>query len=600
MILLTITTPARTIRIASDAVEILDTDGTYLDYVAGLDDVTITLALSWLSESGAASVPISCVLPCDIALDEASGHSFSGSAAEIAYWDLDETGDFSARVVLISGVVTDPEYGEIQDPVSFSVAAPAAESVIEVPSATERVDVTTMPTGAPTLATADMGLAYPRVFGSPGRIGSDWVAGGQGVWARHNSLYGLRIVIAGQWLTGSDYVWLSGDLDLAGHRFQIWNTYDSRGQRVAIVAESTDWEPDADVADADSAGVMLWDSDGDGYYYGLGCDFRPDAGGPNPNLPALLYQPLTTDTSSAVFFSFRGPGDSDGLTGISPLAVDVCTAILATVGSRVDYGRWAAAAPMLTGYRFDCVIDEQTAGLAWLRQNIYPLLPMSVESGGAGSYPVVWRYDATIEDATARLSADIDPLISRAGAVKQATADIANAFTIQYAMDVRVGTYTETATRDATTCPYCAESQRRFGRIEKSITTAVVYDAATAAAILAWWSRAYTQPIRRVAYLVPRHYRLARGQLVTITDSLIHLVDVLAIVASVQIDGSGIDGVELMIVADPWAYTRAGSGVVVPHDYIDGQSATVTSTEIIDGGTSTVVSADLVDAGASG
>ena len=129
VLLLTVTTPARVIRIASEPVEILDTDGSVLVYVAGLDGVTVSLALSWRGVTGGPlSVPVQCVLPFDLALDEARGHHVAGCPAEIAVWDADDDGAYSTRVVLALGTVTGPEYGEIDEPVTFSVEAAASES----------------------------------------------------------------------------------------------------------------------------------------------------------------------------------------------------------------------------------------------------------------------------------------------------------------------------------------------------------------------------------------------------------------------------------------------------------------------------------------
>lgn len=563
VLLLTVTTPARVIRVASEPVEIIDTDGSVLVYVAGLDGVTVSLALSWLSSGGPLSVPVQCVLPFDLALDEARGHHVAGCPAEIALWDADETGDYSARVVLALGTVTGPEYGEIDEPVSFSVEAAASESMIEVPTATQQIDGWTLAnsTAVENLATEDLGLVYPRVYGSPGRIdATHWVTGGQAVWAMHQgdgAINYLRLVLAGQWLTGSDYAWLSGDADISGHRFRVYNTRDGRGQPVCIVTEGVDWTP-TDLIDGGSA-VSAFSTDADGYYYGLNCQIQANPADNNPNLPAALYQPVTittpgsetTPVSSAVFFALRGPGASDGLTGYSPAAVDVCIDLLAQTGARIDYGRWQAAARLLTGYRFDCVIDARAKAAAWLAANVYPLLPISVEDGPGGLYPVVWRYDARAEDATARLDADADPGISRAGAIKEDTGQIANAFSLQYRYSVRTGTYTETVTRDASTCPYCAASERRWGRVERALTTVVVYDAPTAANSLAWMARAFTSSPKRIPYLVPSGYRLTRGRVVLLTDSRIHLAAQLCLVSAVQIDGTGVDGVELLIVPDP-------------------------------------------------
>ena len=78
--------------------------------------------------------------------------------------------------------------------------------------------------------------------------------------------------------------------------------------------------------------------------------------------------------------------------------------------------------------------------------------------------------------------------------------------------------------------------------------TVVVYDSPTAAAILGWMARAYTGVRRSVSYLVPSTYALTRGQVVTLTDSLVSLSAVVCLVSDVQVDGTGIDGVELLMI----------------------------------------------------
>jgi len=548
VLLLTLTIDGQVVRVATDAVDVTDAAlSRVYPYSPGITDITVSSALSFLASSGPLSVPVEAVLPVDVAALSAAGVILDGSAAELAL--LTPGDDYGRRVVLAAATVTGAEWGELGQPVRFSIARADVENMVEVPSATEQVDWVTMPSGVLTLSPGDLGLSYPRVYGSPGRIdATDWVTGGQGVWVRHDGLYHLRLVIAGQWIYGSEFVWLSGDADIGGHRFRLYNTRDSRGQPVAVVAESVDFVPDPAVADADSPGVILWDTDADGYFYGLGCDFRPNGSDNNPNLPPELYQPIGVDASSAVFWSFRGPGASDGLSGKSPLVGDVIVDLLARTGARTDYGRWQAAARLLAGYRLDFVIDARVKIMEFLRSAILPLLPLSIESGPAGDYPVVWQYDAPAVDATAAINADRDPAISRASAIKGDSSQIANAFALQYAYSVRTGSYTETVTRDATTCPYCAASERRWGRVERQVQTVVVYDSATAAAILAWMARAYTGVRRSVSYLVPATYALTRGQVVTLTDSLVSLSAVVCLVSDVQVDGTGIDGVEFLII----------------------------------------------------
>jgi hypothetical protein len=50
---------------------------------------------------------------------------------------------------------------------------------------------------------------------------------------------------------------------------------------------------------------------------------------------------------------------------------------------------------------------------------------------------------------------------------------------------------------------------------------------------------------------VPASYKLYKGQIVRLTDARVSIADQLAIVAELQIDGSGTDAVSLLMIEDP-------------------------------------------------
>jgi hypothetical protein len=55
----------------------------------------------------------------------------------------------------------------------------------------------------------------------------------------------------------------------------------------------------------------------------------------------------------------------------------------------------------------------------------------------------------------------------------------------------------------------------------------------------------------RATYTVPRSYGLELGQVVTVTDPDLSLSKRVALVESIEIDGTGLDGVRLLFIADP-------------------------------------------------
>ena len=510
-------------RISDDALDVDDaTGGHVLAYSPGLDGLSVTAALEFLSPTaGASSVPVQCVFPADLAALRATGLTLARAQCSLALWY--EGDDYSARTPLASGEASDPEYGEEGEPTAFSIERAARTSTAEVPGATEQVDGITWPAGILTLATDELGLVYPRIYGAPGNGSS--IPGSQGVWIDHSKTAhaggfysGLELMIAGHAVT-ADTIRLSTDATASGFEFKVHHQLDALGRLIAFVDAYYDSDR------------TTWSS---GTVYGLGNDvvdesFQPDSG---------VYKP--------VFCSWRY-GE-----GLSPAAGDVISDLLQLQGFPVDYGRMAAATSMLSAYRFDCAIDARIKPMDWLSGNVLPLLPVSLRDGPDGLFLLVWRYDATREDATARVDADADPALFRAGPVREDTSEIANRFSLNYRYSVRTGAYTETLTRGTDESPdaYCLASQVEFGVIERMIDTANVYDQATGEAILAWMARAYAGARRRVAYVVPSSYALQLGDIVRLTDSRISLSDVLALVVELQIDGTGTDGVEFLLISD--------------------------------------------------
>lgn len=528
-LLIEITFGGRAIRIADDDIDIYDAATLqWLHFAPGIDSLPVASALNFLASSPTAlSVPVECYLPIDVAAEDAAGHHLAGCAATISLWA--DGDDYADRLVLATGVIVDPEWGEDGEAVTFSISRPVTTSTaLALPSA-HRVDGVTFPDFITEIDPTDLGIAYPRVYGKPGWISATkWVTGSQLVWFAYGSPREATFVamIAGH-ACNMNYVQLNGDGFVGGVQFAVWQTTDGRGQQISVIAKRANYPLTTLNTFVDSRGQTI---------------------------AGILLNTFTNpsiDNPKAVFVGWASPLSTD-TGGLSPVAGDVIVDLLRLAGVAVDYARFQAAAPLLTAFRFDCVIDDPEAkALSWLQSSVYPLLPVSIESGPDGDYPIVWRYDATASDSTAHLDADTDPMISRAGRIKDDASDLANAVSLQYRYSLRTGSYTETVTRDASTCPYCAASERRYGRIEKAITTVVIYDEATAHAILAWMARAYTSPTRRIPYLVPRSYGLAKGQIVTLTDARVSYASRLCLVSDVQIDGSGIDGVELLFIADP-------------------------------------------------
>jgi len=558
-LIVSVTYAGTVIRLSTAEIDITDAaEGTTYSYYPGIGELTVSTAMEFLqSSAGALSVPVSAIFPVSVAQLHAQGHQLARSPVEVAIWT--EGTDYAARIILARGIVSDPEWGEPQEVVAFSVEDAAKTSTVTVPSGTEQVDGWTWPDSVLSLSTDDLGVPYPRVYGNPGRTSTSmasWVAGTQLVWVsyRYSSGHLLRAVIAGH-ACNIKHIKLTTDEELSAQNFATAIVQDGRGQTVTICDYFYDPPIDTYYLIGTNIAVRTTDSIGNDvyglgdYYYGGG--FHPTADAPIPTY-ATWY-----DSED----STRG--------GLSPKAGDVILDMLQLAGMEVDYGRMKAAAGLLAQFRFDCVVSARVKPLDWLQAQILPLLPVSVDRSGDGASLIVWRYDATPEDATAVLDAEADALIERATPISVDSGGIVNRWTMNYAYSVRTGQYCEVATRgnDTVTADgvttlgdqdaYCLASQARYGIVEKTIDTVCVYDDATAGAILAWMARAYAFPRRTVGYVVPSSYQLHKGQIVRLTDAKVSITDQLAIVAELQIDGTGTDAVQLLMIEDPQRDAKA-------------------------------------------
>ena len=534
------------IRLSTAEIDITDAaEGVTYSYYPGMGELTVSTAMEFLqSSAGALSVPVSAVFPVSVAQLHAQGHQLARSPAEVAIWT--EGTDYAERIVLARGIVSDPEWGELAETVAFSIEDAAKTSTVEVPNATQQVDGYTWPANVLYLATVDLGIVYPRVYGNPGSTSTSmasWVAGSQGCYKSYQSgSFSLCLIVAGHSVS-TPYIRLTSDETLTGQQFKVEQFIDGRGQTVSGVP----YFPNP----LDNLNTEYTDASGQ-YVYGFGSTAAAVSG----------ITSATQDAPIPVYCTWYDPVDASR-GGLSPKAGDVILDMLQLAGMDVDYGRIKAAAGLLAQFRFDCVVSARVKPLEWLQAQILPLLPVSVDRSGDGASLIVWRYDATPEDATAVLDADTDTMIERATSISVDSADIINRWTMNYAYSVRTGQYCEVATRgnDTVTADgvttlgdqdaYCIASQARYGVIEKTIESVCVYNDATAGAILAWMARAYAFPRRTVGYVVPSSYQLYKGQIVRLTDSLVHIADQLAIVAELQIDGTGTDAVSLLMIEDP-------------------------------------------------
>ena len=597
--LLTIDYGGDIVRLSTDALDVADAaTGLTHHYTAGLAALRYTDRLSMPGDvSEGATVPVEALFPFDVAEREARGHRLEGARGELARWIVGT--DYGDRRVVFVGQVTDPTFGADGEPVSFSVDATVWTEDVNVPAENQRVIRRNFGDNIDGLDEGEVGKYYPIIFGKPGRVNSgvltrEWVTGSRARRCDRERLAvvnanpdvlgmnGLRAVLAGHPVEATR-VYVSTNAHPAGERFGVVQTTDDRGQVISVI----DATPDGSVPTGSASPTDWQTTDPDGNpTYGLG---RGSAAGTSTAADAAgtvidaSYQPGYTSIAGSegrfdLFVGWHNDSqDGNGEGGmIGPDgqvirgAGDVATWLLERTNKPIDYGRWAAAAPLLDQYKIDAVIDSPCQPWAWVRDHLLPILPMTITSGPAGIYPVVWRYNATTADAVFNFDADADPRIQRASPVTVDSSKIKNNFSLDYAYSIRTsshwgnvrlgaGPYDSDDT-DAHVSLYCKLSQHRYrylnGQprvVDHNIKTSVIYDSASAYAVLAWMARAYCLARRTVSYVVPEREWgwLERGMVGTLDHGEIHAAAWVVLVTDVQILDDGTLGIELTYLEDP-------------------------------------------------
>ena len=568
--LLTVEWAGYTLRLASDDVDVVTEAGESLPYASGLDEIDLSESISLLGDStGQLSIPLEFLTPAgmSIAYRVSLGDDLSTARGELSRWVEGTT--YEQRRVVLVGRLVDPEYGADDEPVSTSLEETLPEDRAQIPGPGATVTATTW-AHTDSLVDGSVGVAYPVVIGTPGVVDDSvgaqgWIPGTPAVWVDHRAefevanppyypdiTHGLFLVIAGHHVSATR-VYLNTDADPTGARFVVVNDYDQAGQPVALVPFFSTTDA-VDIYEFDMTGTnyqtLINDADGV-TSYGLGSTVIDDSYSDAEQSPVFVgwLDPLT-----------GGGGLQVGGQTIRE-AGDVMEWLLSQSTIPVDYGRFAAAKAALSRFKLDGVISARVSPWAVLRDEILPLLPVSLVSGPAGIYPIVWNYLATAADAVLDLDADTNPAIERTGRVKYDSSDRSNRIEVSYAYSYRrqkhagrivLGAAADQA-EDATVQvhPLCERSRTRTGqRLESTLETAWVYDTTTAQAVAEWQAAALALPMRTVDYQLPEveYVQIERGQVVTVTDSTVYLSRQVALVQQVSTDGTGYLTVTLLLL----------------------------------------------------
>lgn len=504
-----------TIRMSTSQIVIPSDDGD-LQVYGGLDDLSWVEGLDLLStEAPDEAISLEIVLPEIEAADLiARGHDLAAATAEIARWVPGTT--WEGRQILLLARLSEPEYGGPGEPIACTLVAEPYTDRTSTHLPSWRIGPSTF--SEVDLPERSRGRPYPIVFGAPGwlpdtqeRVAgspalviSRFEGGGGGdpdiqpsvLLAGHRARAGL--VSVGRVVDGEDITWVvvSGEDDT-----------DKLGQDITTAQLTSAWDEEE-----------VWAS------------WSQGSGG-------LLNR--------------RQPG---------PIrtAGELLDYLLDRTQLRVDQGRLDAAIPQLDAFRVSGYIDSPCNVWHWIRDNLLPILPVSIRRGPEGLYPVVWRYTATAEDAVEHLSADRLE-VHRAARVRYTdVAEVYNEISLQWGLDARLRSYTRTTTMDGQPGGQASThalrvSYERYGRRVRDVqSTDIVYEASTAAAIVSWLAAYHALPARMLEYVgAAELWHLEVGDVVTITDSEVRLHRQVCIVTELRDAGDGMVGLVLRTIEDP-------------------------------------------------
>lgn len=484
-----------------------------VDYLPGLDmGGSVSQGLDLFADSSSLpSVSVTLHLSgiVDVPAEIARGRDFSAATGTLSLWPRGETA--SDRIVLVSGRFRSPEYGSADEPITATLEElPGTEPKL-LPGFRERVTEATWPDAA---EDAQL-LWYPQILGSPG-AGETF-----GSAAHYVDTVGPGVsylAIAGHEVSAASVLVLNAGDGTTG-TITVTHSDDGRGKSVAI-------------ADIQGSTVTVED---DGEYW---VQWPAAAGG-------------------------HADHDGTAITG----AGSALRWLLERSSLRWDRGRLAAILPFLDAYRVDIAIqasaEERVDPWAYIQQHLLPILPITpahaTTSGGLAF--VLWRFDALSGDAVTHLRADRAEIVRESAVSYSDVDDVFNEFRLAYAMNASTDKPTNTYTLSgdelviadgASSNNYCRVSAGRYGSRVREDSSDIIYDAATAAKVCAWWSRAFALASREVTYSAPATFGfLELGDPVLLTDADISWQSQLCLVTEIRwMSGRGIE-LTLRAIEDP-------------------------------------------------
>lgn len=345
-------------RFATSPVSITDKSGAMVPHQGSLDLGSVKLDVPLFTDSPSdPSISVTVQTPgVNVADLVARGHYLQRARAEIAGWIPGTV--YEDRRVFASGYITEPEYGGLGEPLSFTIRGFLDEDRGTFPPPEAVCTEQTWPNRAPLID----GEPYPFVFGAPGRYSFLAVTGNvpatRGLLVNTGSTPtpGLAVLIA-DGVVGATSVTLT--------------------------------EIKADGTKQEASKTVNTGSDGAGRTISYVTVAAAGTGG--PTTPAA-----NPDSEFWVRWGGTAGGVQEGGTAVRS-AADVAEIVLRSSTVGIDVPRWRSVGRRLAHIALDGVIEQQVTPMEWVRDQIVPLMPMGLGVGPNGVYPAVWDPDAKPE-----------------------------------------------------------------------------------------------------------------------------------------------------------------------------------------------------------
>jgi hypothetical protein len=503
----------RVFRFSDEILEVETADGEVLLYAEGLDDVSVEYTLDGGSPQTAA-VEIGGEAGIDWSLLVAQGVDLAAAEATLRRWFEGQLIE-DARVIL-SGVISEPEHGAIEDGLELSIERyPWQDSTLIIP-ASAKVGPETWPSG--TAAFPDgmhtdediIGAAYPLVIGCPG-LGEEpatpalLVEYGGGAHTYFDSI----LLIAGHRVAAAT-VTVHDLSDGTSEDRTVYHMTDLLGRTVAYVADFGNIVEDAVRAIPGHEYWVSWPTTGGGL-------------------------------------------ESLDRTGTMRRAGEVLRYLLTSTDLPVAVGRIEADRTILDRFLIDGCANESIAVTDWIDSELLPVLPIVYSESPEGVAYRALRLEATAADAVAHLAADADEVIGglaveRVGSIKWTSKDeVRNHFTLDYAKNdtqytKRIVLTGEPGDDSRESGSYlCRVSQARYGVRAEVTQTSLIWDDATAARILRHKALRYALPRRMVRYAGGSELEaLSVGDVVLVSDPEVSLDEAVALIEGMEIEDDSV------------------------------------------------------------